>query len=114
MCQRRRRKTALGAIVSRLESIDPKTKLDLSTIPRVDKADSTVARIEIAIEKHLLFKDLDTETRRVLILSMSERNVLADERVIRKARTATSSTSLTRAPLTASLPPRARPVQVTS
>ena len=64
------------------ESIDPKTKLDLSTIPRVDKADSTVARIEIAIEKHLLFKDLDTETRRVLILSMSERNVLADERVI--------------------------------
>ena len=64
------------------ESIDPASKLDISLIPQMEKSEEVAGRIEKVIMQHLLFKDLDAETRHVLILSMTERSVLADERVI--------------------------------
>ena len=64
------------------ESIDPKKQVNVSEIPIVEKAPEVIARIEGCIKGHLLFKDIDAETRRTVILSMTERRLAAGEAVI--------------------------------
>ena len=69
-----------GSISS--ESYNPSSVIDLSTIPVVEKSKEVMDRIKRAIEHHILFKDLEPETRMALILSMTERRVEFDEQVI--------------------------------
>jgi len=66
------------------ESIDPKNRVDLTAIPKVEKPPEVIAFIEKCIEGHLLFSGIDESTRGVLILSMTERTVEAGETVIKQ------------------------------
>ena len=64
------------------ESIDPKKQTDLSKIPQVPKSDDVIAHIESCIQGHLLFRELDRDTRSALILSMTEVKVAEGETII--------------------------------
>jgi len=64
------------------ESIDPKAKIDTSTIKVVPKDEATKARIKVTVGSNLLFKALDREQLEAVVMSMEEVEVRQGEAVI--------------------------------
>jgi len=66
------------------ESINPKDKVDLSTIKVVQKDAATKERIQATVKTSLLFKSLDVEQMSMVIMSMEEVKVANGETIIKQ------------------------------
>lgn len=66
------------------ESIDPKKSVLDTNLPVYEKSAEELRAIEVCIGPHLLFRDLDADTKQKLMLSMTERRVAVGEAVIKQ------------------------------
>jgi len=66
------------------EVVDPKAKIDLSTIKTYEKDDATKARIRECVKESILFRAADEETLGILVDAMAETKVPAGEEIIKQ------------------------------